>query len=75
MNIQYINPQHQKLWKAMQNVEKMIAKKGLTEYKDENGEWQTENPTLKAIWNGKPLDYYWSERFKGWDKWPVRITQ
>lgn len=68
----HVLPEHQRLFRSMEKVEKTIAQKGLTEHKDENGEWQTENPTLKAIWNGKPLDYYWSERFKGWMNWPMR---
>lgn len=77
--IQYINPEHQKLWKSMEGVEKTIAEKGLTEYKDKRWKyvpfikiWKQENPTLRAFREGKPLDYYWSERFKGWPDWPFR---
>lgn len=80
MEIQYINPEHQKLWKSMEKVEKTIAAKGLTEYKARRWKyvpfikvWKQENPTLRAIREGKPLDYYWSGRFKGWQDWPYRV--
>lgn len=64
-NWQYIDPKHQKLWKSMQRIEQIIEDKGLTE---------TENPTLRAVREGKPVDTYWSERFKGWLGWPMRYT-
>lgn len=68
----HIDPLHQKLFKSMERVEKAIERKGLTEYKDKQGMWQQENPTLRAIRQGKPLDYYWDKRFKGWQNWPSR---
>lgn len=81
MSWQFINPEHKKLWDSMERVSKTIADKGLTEYKSRRWKyipflkvWKQEDPTLRAIRNNKPLDYYWSERFKGWDKWPTRFV-
>lgn len=56
----YVNPEHQKLWNAMEKVEAALRKKGK----------EDESPTVRAFYENKPLDYYWSERFKGWMDWP-----
>lgn len=61
---QYVNLEHQKLWNSMERVWKELVKKNRT----------FDDPTYKALSEGKPYDYYWSERFKGWLDWPMRYS-
>jgi len=61
---QYIDPEHQKLFNSMERVWETLKKKDRLD----------DDPTYRAIQEGKPYDHYWSDRFKGWLDWPMRYT-